>query len=604
MIADGAPRRRLLAWFLAALSLLAFALALWALATGGFRTHVVGIPLSVRSAFRPGVVAILCGIAALHLFDAWRWPAWSHAATRLSAAPSLVATAAAATVLITGLIYGTKAAGGSDVYGYVSQATLWLKGTLVLRQDFIAGLPWPNGAWSFSPLGYRPADFEHTIMPTYAPGTALLMAFAQLIVGHCGPYVVGPLCGAALVMLTYRLGVRVSHPVVGLVAACCVATSPTVLFMTNWPMSDVPCATFWTAALLAATRPGMTRALAAGIASGIAILIRPNLAPLAVIPAAMLFWTGTGLRHRVRNVASFGFGAAPFVAFVAWLFNHLYGSPLRSGYGDLSELYAWSHIPQNLRLYAGWFLETQGLLAFAGVISPVVLLWTRHEERRNRLMLFAFGALLYGMYLVYAPFDSWTYLRFVLPAFPIAFILAADVVRELTVSARPPLQAVAMLLFAVGTAGFGLSQSDGRNVLALGESEQKFADVGRFAGSTLPRNAVVYAQQHGGNVRFYGNRLTLRFDILDPEWLDRSLEYMRGAGYEPYILLEDWELPQFRQRFAGQRALALLDRRPIATTPDDVVRLYSTDEGAAGEVAVIPKTAGCVEPHPAFGSPR
>ena len=604
MIEDGASRRRPLAWFLAILSLVAFALALWALATGGFRVYVFGLPLSVRSPFRPALVSILCGIAALHLFNAWRWPVWSQAAARLSATPPLIAAAAAATVVITGLFYGTKAAGGSDVYGYVSQATLWLKGTLVLRQDFIAGLPWPNGAWTFSPLGYRPAEFEHTIMPTYAPGTALLMALAQMIVGHCGPYVVGPLCGGALVILTYRLGVRVSDPVVGLVAACCVATSPTVLFMSNWPMSDVPGAAFWTAALLAATRPSIMGALMAGMTSGIAILIRPNLAPLAVIPAAMLVWTHSALRHRVRNAVLFGFGVAPFVAFVAWLFNHLYGSPLRSGYGDLSELYAWSHIPRNLRLYAGWFLETQGVLAFAGVISPVVLLAKRSEETHNRLMLFAFGILLYGMYLVYAPFDFWTYLRFLLPAFPIAFILAADVVRELTRRARPSLRAVAMLLFALATAGFGLAQSDGRNVLVLGKSEQKFADVGRFAGSMLPRNAVVYAQQHGGNVRFYGNRLTLRFDILDSEWLDRSLAYMRGAGYEPYILLEEWELPQFRQRFAGQHALALLDRQPMATTQDGVVRLYSTGEGAAGEVTVIPKTTGCVEPHPAFGSPR
>ena len=604
MNADGAPRRRLLAWLLASLSLVAFVLTLWALATGGFRTYVFGITLSVRGVFRPAIVAVLTGVAALHLFNAWRWTIWPRAAARLAVAPPVLAAAAAAGVLITGLIYGTKAAGGSDVYGYVSQATLWLKGTLVLRQDFIAGLPWPNGAWSFSPLGYRPADFEHTIMPTYAPGTALLMALAQLVVGQCGPYVVGPLCGGALVILTYRLGVRVSSPVVGLVAACCVATSPTVLFMSNWPMSDVPCATFWTAALLAATRPGTARALIAGMATGIAILIRPNLAPLAVIPAAMLFWTRTHLRQRVRDVVVFGLGTVPFVAFVAWLFDYLYGSPLRSGYGDLSDLYAWSHIPRNLRLYAGWFLETQGILAFAGVLAPVFLWRNGNEHARLRLLLYVFGVLVVAMYLVYAPFDFWTYLRFLLPAFPIAFVLGANLVRELTVRARPAARAVAMLLFALGTAGFGLSQSDGRNVLALGESEQKFADVGRFAGSTLPRNAVVYAQQHGGNVRFYGNRLTLRFDILDPEWLDRSLDYLRGAGYEPYVLLEEWEVPQFRQQFAGQRALALLDRRPIATTQDGVVRLYATDERAAGEVTVIPKTAGCVEPHPAFGSPR
>ncbi len=161
-----------------------------------------------------------------------------------------------------------------------------------------------------------------------------------------------------------------------------------------------------------------------------------------------------------------------------------------------------------------------------------------------------------------------------------------------------------MLLFAVATIGYGASQSDGRNVLDLGGSEQKFADVGRFVDATLPANAVIYAQQHGGNVRFYSNRLTLRFDILDPDWLDRSIEHLRGAGYVPYFLLEEWEVTQFRQQFAGQRSLALLERQPLAVTLDGVVRLYSTGEEGVGRSVVIPKTAGCVEPHPGFGSPR
>lgn len=605
MIGDGASRRRLLGYTLACLALVAGGLAAWAMVSGGFRTHLGGIPLSVRGEFRPALAAVVLGIAALHLLGAWQWTIWGRAARRLPLAPPLLAAAVSAAVLVTGVIYGTKSAGGSDVYGYVSQATLWLKGTLVLRQDFIGSIPWPNAAWSFSPLGYRPADFEHTIMPTYAPGTALLMALLQAIVGSCGPFLVGPICAAVLVMLTYRLGVRVSDPAVGLIAACCVATSPTVIFMANWPMSDVPSATFWTASLLAAARGGSAFALLSGASAGIAIAIRPNLAPLATVPAAMLFWyRSADLRRRIRGTVEFAVACAPFVLFVAWLFNHLYGSPLRSGYGDLSDLYAWSNVRSNLTLYARWFAETQGPLAFLGFAAPVTLLWTRGEPARLRLSLIAFLLLLVAMYLVYAPFDYWTYLRFLLPAFPVAFILATDFVSAASAHFGYVARGVALLLFTVGAAGYGASQADGRNVLALGASEQKFADVGRYAGSALPENAVVFAQQHGGNVRFYGNRLTLRFDILDPDWLDRSLEHLRQAGYVPYFLLEEWEVPQFRERFAGQQAVALLERQPMAVTLDGVVRLYSTGEETGGKSAVIPKTAGCLAPHPAFGSPR
>ena len=602
MTFDGASRRRALGYLLAALSLVAFALACWALTTGGFRTYVFGsVPFSVRGAFRPAVVAVLSGVASLQLLDGWRWRIWSSIATRLTWAPAVLAAAAALGLLIAGAIYGTTAAGGADVYGYVSQASLWLKGTLVLRQDFVATMPWPNAAWSFSPLGYRPADFEPTIMPTYAPGTPLLMAAAQLATGSCGPFLVGPICGAALVWLTYRLGVLVSDRIVALIAACCVATSPTVVFMTNWPMSDVPAATFWTAALLAATGARRYGAMAAGLASGIAITIRPNLAPLSIVPAAILFIASAPLAVRMRRLALFSLGLLPFVAFVAWLFNHLYGSPLRSGYGELSVLFAWSFIPENLRHYAGWFYETQGPLAFACLASPVLLLRRRGIETRPRLLLFLFALLLFGMYLVYTPFDFWTDLRFLLPAFPVAFILAADVVRELTASARPSTRAVALVLFAVGTAGFGLSQSDARDVLALGAGEQKFADVGRYAGKALPENAVVYAWQHGGSVRFYGNRLTLRFELLESDWLDRSLDHLRRAGYVPYLLLEEWEMGEFRKRFAGQDALALLERQPLAITRDGVVRIYATGSESVEGTAVIPKTSGCVEPHPEFG---
>ena len=71
----------------------------------------------------------------------------------------------------------------------------------------------------------------------------------------------------------------------------------------------------------------------------------------------------------------------------------------------------------------------------------------------------------------------------------------------------------------------------------------------------------------------------------------------------PYFLLEEWEVPQFRQRFVGQRSLAVLGQ-PLAVTIDGVVRLYATGEEGVGKSVVIPKTAGCVEPHPAFGSAR
>ena len=54
-----------------------------------------------------------------------------------------------------GLVGNTGIAGGSDSYGYVSQADLWLNGSLRIEQPAARKLPWPNSQWTLAPLGYR-----------------------------------------------------------------------------------------------------------------------------------------------------------------------------------------------------------------------------------------------------------------------------------------------------------------------------------------------------------------------------------------------------------------------------------------------------------------
>jgi hypothetical protein len=77
-------------------------------------------------------------------------------------------------------------------------------------------------------------------------------------------------------------------------------------------------------------------------------------------------------------------------------------------------------------------------------------------------------------------------------------------------------------------------------------------------------------------VRFYGRRKTLVWDQLDPAWLDRALVYIRAKGYEPYLLLERREEPDFRQRFAGS-AVARLDWPPMVEIGSQV-RIYRPED--------------------------
>src|SRR5262249_10864880 len=155
--------------------------------------------------------------------------------------------------------------------------------------------------------------------------------------GMCALYMVVPLAGGALVFATYWIGRRLGRPWVGLGAAWLVATSPTLLYMVVQPMSDVPAAAAW--AIAAARVLGGTAASPAlgGIAAGAAIVVRPNLAPLA-IPLA--FWI---VRRRRTSALWFLTPTAVGAAIVAVINTRVHGSPLASGY-DLTGGFALSHV--------------------------------------------------------------------------------------------------------------------------------------------------------------------------------------------------------------------------------------------------------------------
>ena len=83
-----------------------------------------------------------------------------------------------------------------------------------------------------------------------------------------------------------------SHRAVTLsvVAAALLASSPPLLNQVRHaPMSDIVASTWWTLALLLVPRASRMSALLTGLAAGLAILTRPNLVPLAVVPAPIQF---------------------------------------------------------------------------------------------------------------------------------------------------------------------------------------------------------------------------------------------------------------------------------------------------------------------------
>jgi hypothetical protein len=466
--------------------------------------------------------------------------------------------AAVAFSAVVSIRWGAFAVGGSDSHCYAGQARMFLEGRLSLAPPLAQPVPWPSAAATFAPSGFAQGpDPAGGSVPLCAAGLAVAMAGASAIAGDAAIFAVVPLMGMLAVWSTWLLGRRAAGPAAGAASALLAACSPIFLYQVVQPMSDVPAAALWTAALATALgppgeeRPGIGRGLAAGLLTGAAILLRPNLAPLAVIPV-LLLWASR------RAAVAAAAGAVPGVVTVALLQAAIYGSPLRSGYGDLSQLFSLDYVRTNLANYPAWLAFAHTPVLALGLAAPLVaprraVAWT--------LAAFVLGVL--AAYLPYVPFNDWWYTRFMLPGLP-ALIVLMVVVLERAAALLPQRAAVAALLVtALVLAGCWLQRAEAVSVFRLNALERKYVELGKLA-VRFPPDALVIAAQPAGSVRYYARKPTLSWDAIEPDWLDRVMAECRARGLPPYLVIESWELDAFKTRFKGRSAAADLDWPPRA----------------------------------------
>ncbi len=514
-----------------------------------------------------------------------------------------IAFVAATAIASVGFLRGTYAAGGSDSSCYALMADAFASGRLQPQSDLAAEVPWPEAGKTFTPGGFVTSETNPSVSaPVCAPGFSILLAPLIAVGGLDAIFLLTPIAGALLVWLTFVTGRAIANPAAGAIAAVLIASSPATLYQVVQPMNDVTTAALWMAtfAALVARRWGL-----AGVCCGLALLVRPNLLPLALVAALAIGiraskpgirdW-GLGTRDwglGIRNVGQFAVAAVPFALVVLWLNAELYGSPFRTGYGQLGHLFGLSAIPLNLSRYFGWLVETHTpfpLLAFAAPFAVA-------RERRSDVAL-AIGLILATcfIYFLYTPFDDWSYLRFLLPAIALMIVLASVVTVHVVTRAGlafsrrggsaaksslvsgfgltviPAAMAAAVALFCVRTA-------DDRLAFRLKFLEQRYRSAGIVVRDRLPENAVVLSVWDSGAVRFHGRKEALTWAGLDPAWLVRSLAWLDAHGHSPYILVESWEEPAFRSRFGPASDTGKLDWPPKYEI-DRVVRIFDPKDRA------------------------
>jgi 4-amino-4-deoxy-L-arabinose transferase-like glycosyltransferase len=395
------------------------------------------------------------------------------------------------------------------------------------------------------------------------------MAISKAMTGVCGPFVVVPVAGALLVLSTYLLGVRLGSRTLGLLAMLLLVTSPPFLLMNFQNMSDVPVAAALAFASWCLFGTTIRSAAGASVALAVALLIRPNLVPLVPVFLAWLgwrMWRGPSPRgrHTTRAlIASAGVGVGSLATLAIYWFT--YGSPFESGYGATSAYFSSSYFLPNLRNYTQWFSEVQTPLVFLGFVAlacPIARVWPVVVDRSAIVACAVVTAIVVGEFLFYLVLDNSSYLRFLLVCYPFIMLGVASSAMALARVHRwiGPLAGAALVIIVCARGSWVSWDWD---VFGQGLYEAKYADTADHVRRFTPENSVVLAMQHSGSLRYYAGRVTLRWDLLDVEWLDRAVAWMAEHGVHTYALLDEYEQVEAVRRFKNQKVAAILEGPPV-----------------------------------------
>ena len=513
--------------------------------SGGFRTTVGGFRISVRSPLATSIGAFIAGAWWLYLARRDRsaaadleasWHFLESNSSRLIGGVALIAAIVTAS-------FATRSAAGADASGYLSQAKMWSEGfpahIELLPHEFSE-----LDGWITTPLGWRPDDqvgqmnyIAGVQVPTYPPGLPLLMAVPHLVAGLNGANAVVIASAAAVVWGTGML----AGGVAGLIAASLMAFSPVFLYQSFQPMSDVPVTAAWMVCflLLRGDKP-LGLSVLAGVACAAAVLIRPNLAPLAIVPLFIA-------KHRI----AFTVPVAVAGAFLALVQAFWYGSPLQSGYGSAEELFSFNNIAPNASRYFSWLVATAPVL----LLAPLGFARLRRQPLSRALGIFA--TLVIFSYLIYGVFEQWSFLRFLLPALAVFAIFAAielhGWIERWPVSWRLPM----FLVLTLGIMAHSLFVARSLETFKLADQVRRVAQVAEFIGGYSAERPVVVSGEQSGAIRYYTMQPIVRWEAATPEALLAAMTAIERSGHSTYIALDAWEEELFRKKFAAIPAVAL-----------------------------------------------
>jgi hypothetical protein len=437
--------------------------------------------------------------------------------------------------------------GASDWYGYYQEGEQIRAG----RVDLPTELP-ASEFPALVPFGYFVQN-GHAI-PQYTPGFPILLAAGSLL-GLA--FFVTSLVGLGSCILIFLILRDLTDRWVAAIFTFAWAFSPIVVFGSTTMMSDLVAATGLLGAYYAYRRGQL---LLSAWVLGFSFCVRPtNVFFVAAFLPILL---------RDRRVIRYGLYLIVPGLLYAWYNYAVYGSPVRTGYGD----FRYDLTREVFAAHLGFYLW-QTVKQFSPVVIALAL-WGLRPLGREKL----FYALWFAVFILFYSFwrsggGAWWWTRFVLPGYPPLFLLAAigfDQLRK-SWSARadasapgrdwrvPVLFAVAALL-PVWEITFGWRQHD----LWKTDKGHDYYEITQRVAALVPPHSFVGSVEFAGSFRLY-------------------------TGLTPYVSVYDSALPLIAEGLHRQRHVYLVVEQ--WNENDRIVREAITRFGAE-KIAVIPLWGG------------
>lgn len=438
-------------------------------------------------------------------------------------------------------------AGGSDPSGYLNSARLFSEGRITATARELPGKPSGGyGAHATMPLGFLVLA-PGTLVPTYPAGYPLELLAGSLLGWRLAPKAVSLVLvvasGWLLMLFCRRLGL--SRPAaVG--AALVLGACPLFLYGALLPMSDLSAMVWTLAALLVSFEApnSWRKAVACGAFTGFAVLVRPTNV-LFFLPLLV------AVRGNWRAWAGIVAGGLPFGVFFL-LFNwRAYGSPLATGYGDVTVEFGTRYLLSNLRAFGQWLPALLSPLVALAVLAP----FTRIGRRREFLAAGTWAVGLIALYAFYSHSgETWWYLRFLLPVFPVLIVAAFAVGDE--AGRRSPGPVWGKTVAGIAAMGFVLWSQIGQvrdlDVLSIEPGERAYPEAARWAKQNLPPGAAIFCMQVSGAFFFYTDFTLCRWDLVAPEKLPELRRALHERARPIYAVLFDFEKDPALQRLGGE----------------------------------------------------